>query len=426
LEEYDVKRHLIRSILVFGLVVGVLGMAATAYGQNAGLGVEASGPVAKPRFYGFSFDFTMADQTGLNAVGQNYRNDLAFYFEPTWNFGRMYLSKTPFKNMHLAARFIVTQNLAGVDESNFTGNINAAGPQGTCSNILPSANGGVVDPTMVQYCNPVGADRRTDYGDLWLTLRAPGVYKIPKIEVAINPSIRFIAPTSVQSRFSGLQTAITGFLGLGRSFWKSRIRLGYSLGFTKNFHSQTTTAYKGGNTTAEGATTQGGNPYDGISSGLSNFYSDPTRTGPLGGPNTNFTVMNIISGGVQFHEKVSFDLLYFTINGFAYDQTCQVQVNGVTEDICANGNAVAAASGSTLNRPGKRDSQVLWASLNYSPLDWLTLTLAWINFAPMQNPNSTYRQGIFSADYNSFSSLSLGATVSLDTFAAKYIKEKKN
>lgn len=408
------NKHLIR----LALVLGVLGMASSAYGQSAGLSATTS--AKPPRFYGLSFDFTVADGSGLNAVGQNYRNDLNFYFEPTWNFGRLYLSNIkPLRNMHLAARFIVTQNLAGVDETNRTGTINT-GPQGTCSDV--GIMNGVVDPTTVGYCNPPGADRRTDYSDLWLTLRAPRIYTIPKVDIGINPQIRLIVPTSLQSRNAHLASTLTAFLGFGRAFFKGRLRLGYSFGFQKFFHTQTTQSF--GQTGNASTIAPGGNPWNAVTStGSANFYSDPSRNGQV---NTNFSLMNIVSGGVQIHEKVSFDLLYFTIHGFAYDQSCVIVVNGVPEDICQNGDAVAANSGSRLDRPGLRQSQVLWGSLSYHALDWLTVTLSWINFAPMFNPDSTYRQGIFSADYNAFTTVMLGTTVSIDQFAAKFIKQKQN
>src|SRR5579872_289906 len=42
------------------------------------------------RFNGFSFDLTVGDGTGLNAVGHNYRNEVALYFEPKWNVGQRF------------------------------------------------------------------------------------------------------------------------------------------------------------------------------------------------------------------------------------------------------------------------------------------------------------------------------------------------
>ena len=400
-------------------------LSGTASAQSLGLSAKRGGANQSPRFYGFAFDFTVSDGTGLNNIGENYRNDLSFYFEPTWNYGKMFFRGTRMEGAHIAARFILTQNLAGTDDANFSGNT-AAGPQGTCSNIIPG-QGGVVDPTMVQYCNPPSAQRRVDYSDTWLTFRFPRIYTIPKIGVNVSPSVRFIFPSSAQSQMATMQTSITGFLGLGRPFWGGKVRAGYTFGFNKYFHRETTAQI--GSTATGDASSTGSNPSDGtVGAGISNFYLDPTsgRYGTTGNTNPNFTIQNILSLGVQAHAKVGIDLLYITVNTFGYSQPCDVTVAGYTVNTCASGDAVAQASNSSINRPGRRDSQVLWLAVNYSPLDYLTLTLAWINAAPMYNTNSTYRQGIISTNYDAFTTLSLGATVSIDGVADKIWKRTRN
>src|SRR6185503_6339203 len=142
----------------------------------------------------------------------------------------------------LAARFVVTANLSGTDESAFGGNTHAT-PQGTCSNITPTSNGGVVDPGSVGYCNPATSNRRADYSDFWLTLRAPALYKysIPEYSFAINPSVRGIFPSSMESRYATLIASVTPSLGMSHTFWKGRLHAGFSFGVTKNFHRQSTT-----------------------------------------------------------------------------------------------------------------------------------------------------------------------------------------
>jgi hypothetical protein len=419
LEDQDVNRSygFFKAVL---LLLALVSTAGVARGQGAGLSVSAKGADKPPRFYGFTGEITFADASGLNAVGQNYRNDLTWYFQPRWQIGRMFLRGTRWAGLTLAARFIVTQNLTGVDPANFSGN-GGPSPMGTCGN--PTVNNGVLDPTTVQYCNYEQPARRTDYSDLWLTLAAPRVYTIPKIGFHINPSLRFILPTSVQSRQATTIMSITAFLGTGRSFFNGKWRVGYSFGFNKWFHTHTTGGIE---YRLSQAAAQGGNPWDGSAGAqLSNFMLDPTRGGDFQ-YNTNFTLQNIFSTGVQLHEKVAFDLLYFTGSSQVYGAPCTIQVNGYTIDTCATGDAVAANSGTWLDRPGWRHSQVIWASLDYSPLDWLTLTLAYITFAPMYKPNGTYQQAIISADYNSFTTVQLGATFSIDGIAAKVIKERKN
>jgi hypothetical protein len=415
-----VKRSLV-SVALIGLL-GVLKVASAQTPSSSPLpsaSVEES--VNKVPFYGFGFDFSMGDGTGLNGVGHNYRNDLSFYFEPSWRIGARFIKTGPFKRLVLAGRFSVTRNLSGTDENAFNGNANGSGPQGTCSKLTPSGNGGVIDPTQVGYCNPAANDRRTDYSDLWLTLRVPAIYTIPKIGVNINPSLRFIFPISAESRFSTLELAITPTLGLSKSLWHDRISLSYGLGVTKYFHRDKTAAIDPKTGTAS---TNGGNPYDGIQGvGLSNFYNDPSRAGEGGFNNTSVSVLNSFSAGFVINSKWSADLLYILIHPWAYSTACNVNVGGMEINTCQNGDLVASNSGSSLSHSGqKMPQQVLWASISYQPLDWLGLSLSWINQAPLQKPDGSYRQGIISTDYNAFTTVFLGTAVSVDKLVARVMK----
>jgi len=388
-------------------------------GIKPAAGVEAEKPDQKVPFYGFSFDFTAADGTGLNSVGQNYRNDLAFYFEPTWNVGPRFLKHTWAKTFQIAARFAVTQELSGTDEASFNGNANS-GPHGTCSNV--NITNGMVDPTSVGYCNPPPNDRRADYSDIWLTFRMPRIYTIPKAEITISPSVRLYLPTSLQSRYQTLIMGVAPSLGFGRSFWKDRIKIGYSLGYTKNFHQSTVPVVNPGDPTATGGTA-GSNSYDGaVGTTISNFYLDPSRAGTVGGFNVSQQVTNIFSGSIQITDKLGLDLLYILISPFTYVPDCTITAQGQIVDTCASGNAVAASSGSTLSRGQKGMSQVLWLTLGYQALDWLNVSLAWINWAPTYHPDGPYRQGIISTDYNAFTTLQLGMTVTIDKLAQKFRK----
>jgi hypothetical protein len=409
-----------------GVALSLFSASRPALAQTSGLTVTESKD-EPPRYYGLHFDLSVYDGSGLNSVGHNYRNDLSFYFEPSWDIGKTFpsLRKTRWKGLQLAARFVVTANLSGTDEAAFSGNNNST-PQGTCGNPTISSNGGLLDPGSVSYCNPASATRRADYSDFWLTLRAPSVYKysIPEYSFAINPAIRGVFPTSMESRFATLIAAVTPSIGMTHTFWKGRLHGGFSFGVTKNFHKQSTVTYT--SSTNGTVTTNGGNPYDGaLSSGLSNFYADPSRQASFGGLNTNFALLSIISGGVQFNDKWSFDALYIVSNAYPYSQDCIQQVQGYSVDLCGNGNAVAASSGSALWRPGRRDNQTFWATLNYQPWEWIGFSVAWINSAPMWKPDSTYRQGIISTDYNAYTTVSFGTSISIDHFAEMLEKRNK-
>ena len=58
------------------------------------------------------------------------------------------------------------------------------------------------------------------------------------------------------------------------------------------------------------------------------------------------------------------------------------------------------------------------ASYQFRP--WLGFSLAWITWAPREKPDSSFRQGFISTDYNSFTSVMLSATTSLEEVAKKW------
>ncbi|MGZ3443582.1 MAG: hypothetical protein ACXVDD_28865, partial [Polyangia bacterium] len=410
-------------IVIVGASTGARADGAGAPNTGAVTSVETTANV-KPRFYGFTVDLTTADGSGLNSVGHNYRNDFVWYFEPAWNIGQMYLRGSRWRTLQLQARFSLTANVSGTDEANFSGSSNAS-PAGTCPGTTINDNG-TVDPGSVGYCNPSSNTRRADYSDVWLTLRSPRIYTIPKINVYLNPALRVILPTSVESRFQTLVMSLTPSIALGRTFWRDKLRVGYGFGFTKNFHQYTSsqlTPIAGGP-----ATTAGGNLSDGpYGAGLSNFYLDPSRDGTIGGYNVNYSLSHTISGGIQLSDKWSIDVLYVIIDSFTYDHSCatsNVMANGSPYDTCSAGDRVAANSGASLARPSHRDSQVFWATLGYQPLDWLGLSLAWINWAPLQRLDSSYRQGIISTNYDAFTTIQLAATVTVDKLAARYWRKQ--
>jgi hypothetical protein len=414
-----VNRHLARTALVASIF-----SAATSYAQS-NANSPTAGAVDKKqedvRFGGFGFDFTMSDSMGLNGVGQNYRNELNFYFEPRWDIGKKWMKNTRFRTFGIGVRFSLTQPLTGVDEGYFNGNSNLQDPQGTCGSPQINQNGSL-DPTTVGYCNPQRNDFRTGYSDIWLTIRNPKIYTIPKLEVNINPSFRMFLPVSQESLYQTLQFAIAPSLSLSRSFWKDHINLAFGVSYTKNFHKYTSPQLNPANGGTSGSSI-GGNPYDGImGAGLSNLYIDPTRTGTISGYNVSQSVAYTINGTVNFNDKWSLDALYIIRNAFVYDSSCLSDQSGYTVDLCRSGDAVASSSGTFLNRPGAKDAQILWLSLGYQPTDWVGLSLMWINWAPLKKPDGSFRQGVISTDYNAFTTLSIGATFSLDRIANRIWK----
>lgn len=397
-------------------LAGLLGGARAARAQLANAITGTPSKDEPPRLGGFDLDFTLSDSTGLNAVGQNYRNELSLYFEPRWALGKVLLPNAGrWSKLALSGRFVLTQGLAGTG-AEYYGSEVRSGPQGTCSRIVPSADGGVVDPRQVGYCHPPSADRRLDYSDIWLTAGVPRVVTIPRVNVDVPASLRVILPLSAQSRFQTLRFGLTATSGLVRAFLSDRLRVIYTAGFTKNFHAYTTPglAPEGIGAAETGGATS--SPLAGV--GISNLYGDPSRVGTAGF-NTSFSLSNALSARYSFTERWSADVLYMWVDGFTYGHRCQVDIVGGV-DTCRTGAAVAAASGSEITARGHKRSQVFWVTASYQVRPWLGLSLAWVNWAPRMMPDSSYRQGFISTDYNAFTSVLLSASTSLDQITARW------
>ena len=75
------------AIFIVGASTGAWADGAGAPNTAAVTTIDATANI-KPRFYGFTFDLTTADGSGLNSAGHNYRNDFVWYFEPAWNIGQ--------------------------------------------------------------------------------------------------------------------------------------------------------------------------------------------------------------------------------------------------------------------------------------------------------------------------------------------------
>jgi hypothetical protein len=383
-----------------GLALGAAPRTARAQLANALTGTPTTDE--EPRMGGFDLDLTLSDSSGLNAVGQNYRNELSLYFEPRWSLGRVMMPRSALWNkLSLSARFVVTQALAGTGDESFGSGVRT-GPQGTCSNLVPSSDGAVVDPTQVRRCNPPAAGRRTDYSDLWLTAGVPSLVTIPRAQLDVPASLRLVLPLSAQSRFQTLRFALTGTTGLARAVWSDRVRFNYTLGFTKNFHAYSTPGLDRA-------------PLGGIS----NTYADPSRVG-VGGFNTSFSLANAASAHVTFTERWSGDVLYMWTDGFTYAHRCTIEASGQSVDTCRTGAVVAASSASEITGRGHKRAQVFWVTASYTVAPWLDLSLAWVNWAPRQKPDSSYRQGFISTDYNAFTSVMLSATTSLDKLTGRW------
>lgn len=367
---------------------------------------------APPKHAGFMFDYTVLDSSSLNTV--NYTNQAINYFEPMWAVGKAFLANTPFSHLEIDGRWTLTRTFAGYDPVAVhpTGDLGYA-PR--CSNLAQAGNGNL-DPNSVQRC-PTSADYRWNSGDIWLTVKNPGIYTIPGLDVKVNPSIRFILPTSIESQYATLRLATAATLSLSRSFLDHQLTFMAAFGGTKYFHRYTT---PGAETDApavvDGAVTSNYRSAQ-VSSNSANFYLDPSRASE-GLFNPSFGLSQIVSADYAPAElkKLSFSVLYIWLHSFAYEAAqCNVTVAGRSYDACAAADRVAKVSNG-VGTAGRAvsDLQIFWATVNYQLEPWVGLSLAWINAAPQRKPDNSARQGFFSADYNAFTSVSLGATFSFN------------
>ena len=394
---------------------------AVSNGPASGsIAVASSGPV---RFWGFGLDWSFWDDNTLNTA--SYRNDIANLFLPRWDIGEVAFRGTPFHSLSLGGRFVVTRALTGYDDTGYSGQ-NSGGPITPCSNLTPSANG-TVDVTKVQRCNYGNNPDRTDYSDVLLSLSNPSIATIPKLGININPSITLTLPASAQSQLATLQAGLGFGLGLNRSFLGGKVNLAYVVGFTKYFHRYTTANYSNGSTSNANGSLSTNNPnvdLSQVASNDANFLADPGRDTSVGGYNSSYALRQIFLLSINPTERLGISALYIMSDAWAYpiDSSCLTTLNGQVQDLCAAGQQVAQGSGASIVTNGsahKRGQQIFWLTVGYQLLDWLNVNVAWYTGSLRTFDDGSPRQPFISTNYDAFTSVSLGATITLEKLAAK-------
>lgn len=410
-----VKRLLPLVFVVLGVSAGV-GKTARAQALPPGQEEEVEATVKKrPPFAGLGLEVLAWDATGLWGGGGAYRNSLDLLFIPSWNIGKRYIGRGPFKTLSLSLRFTADFCLAGFDESCFQGDAPPVEQQKPCA-TGPDA----------PRCDFASGPRRVDYSDLTLILANPHIYTIPRALIHIDPSLLLTLPVSAQSRLQTLVMQVIAQVGVSRDFWKDRLGLGYSFGFGKPFYQHNIGQVGGSGSGASNL------PYSNqqVSSGFANFYNDPERAPLLLGINPFLLVRHSFRASLNI-KNFGATVLYIITNT-EYHNFCS---DG--DQACQNSKRLAGLS----DYPWK-DNQLLWLSFNYQVLKWLGINLSYITAAPLwqydygdpSDPSSTavgngqstrhYRQGIWSADANAFTTISLGVGVSVDALAAKFMRKE--
>ncbi len=402
------SRHLV--------VAAALILAPAASRADSPAAAPAPARAGEPdRFHGLSFDYSVYDESGLNAV--NYKNAVTQYFEPGWEVGRAFFAGTRWERLTLAGRFALTRALKSYDPANYA-SFSDGGYAVRCSKLAVAQNG-TVDPTQVRRCQ-YSSDYRWDYGDVRLTLSNPDLISLP-LGIHFDPAVRAIVPVSLESRYATLVTSATALLGFSRAFLGDSLTASYTFGATKHFHRYTTAGESQGGALPDALVTSGYGAAD-VQSTTANFLADPSRLGTLGDLNPSFGFLHYFE--IDYSRgRFNFSALYILIDTFSYAARCGPgQYGGVTTDPCANAGAVArGANGVGAAGRAIRDEQVLWLTAGFQLEDWIALSLSWINWAPLRFADNSYRQPFISTNYDAFTTVNLGFTISATKAAAHFI-----
>jgi hypothetical protein len=406
----------------FVVALFLLGLGARVAHAQAGASVGSGAPTTEvkqegpPRFYGLGLDFALFDGTGLNAV--NYNNSLSMYFVPTWAAGHYFdpMRRTRFSTFTVSLRFALTRPLAGYDDANYS-EYSDNGYAVRCSNLAPSSSG-TVDPNQVRRCQ-YDSNFRWDPGDLWLSFSNPKIYQIPYALIDINPGVRLVFPTSLESRYQTMRLSATALLGASRRLLGDKLKFGYTFGFTKYFHEWTTPGESPDGAPLRDQLVTNGYEFSDIAPNTNSFLADPSRVGTIGGYNPDFGFTHYFTVDYAPTEKWSISLLYLLFDTFAYPAHLNNVGVGVGDTTNVEANCRTVSQGPCGR--GHKDTQVLWITVGYQVTDYLGLSLSWINWAPLRYPDNSYRQGVISTDYNAFTQVNFGATLSIEKLAGKFL-----
>ena len=125
--------------------------------------------------------------------------------------------------------------------------------------------------------------------------------------------------------------------------------------------------------------------------------------------------VNHINYEFQDFKKLGVTAGYVIGSSFSYAGACGlVSYNGVTTDPCANAESVAQ-SGWHQSSGGIdiRDSQTFLLSASYDVTNWASLYLQWVTAGPLRDQANNLYQPFISTNYNAFTNISLGFTVSI-------------
>ena len=341
------------------------------------------------------------DVSGVTGDAESYENQLSFVLSPSLRLGRLWKGSPALAaDLTLSAELSLGVELAGNDGrfrgSQFSGPANTPGG---AESLSINAQGEIVGAPAGQ---EDGTSRRALLSDLWLGLGHDKLYRVPWLGIDLGARLAVLLPTSEASQATGLHAAPGLGISLARSFWGGRLSLGYSLRYSHYFYRYTT----------NDARALGGEV---IINGRPEPVYEPARGTSL---NPNFAVINEFSLGGKIVAGLSAAASYTLINTFTHTLEGAEEAGLPMTDLCADGQAVAAATGGEVaacDERSQRDAHWFRLHLSYQILPQLGITAGLSTYQPVRHEggavSNPFIQTVPTANYTT---VELGLRVEFD------------
>lgn len=363
---------------------------------------------AKPlNLYGLNLTLTLGSYNAITAAGEGNEWFLQYMFRLDWSLGKVLWKKNKvLKGLRAYLSFSVQNELVGTDprfrSSSFSnpgftaGNLENLAIQGQGGYLSESSSGSA--ETQVS-----GTDRRANYSDVSVGVLNSSWYEIPKVKINIDGGLKFVIPTSLQSRSKGLHTYSSIALGLTRTFSlpkKMSISIGYVFTWAHYF-------WKSDVPYVSDKYDEFTDPATGVSG--TDFDHIPTSF------NTHDAIVNgaWVSWSFLKYFTLFADYNHFWMAPYQPDKYCEVDLGGgLTTNACENTYDLRG-----YDRPlpwQTRNFQAVSFRLMYKPLPYLYINAGIMTEAPERKPNSsTYQQPFLVTNYNRYSMFFI--TMSINT-----------
>jgi hypothetical protein len=393
-------------------IIALVSAASTARAES----VQAS-TSRSPAWYGLSPTVALTDQSGVNFEPESYQDTLTAGFGVRWAMGKMVAPASFFDPLTATLSMDVTGEITGYGEDFRTNGGEGGGGQ-------PSTLGGTVpeyEPVSSECqrlineggdvpsdCYPrdiSGAPKRLNYSDLSLTLAHGKLATLPG-EVDLSGNVRAVFPTSLASRNNELYLRTSYGLGLSRAFLHDKLGVSYGVSFAKNFYRYETRTVAA----TEDPLEFNGARVDGAANDAENVKA-----------NTSFSVTNSLGLSYGLPHDLLASTSYALTDNWSYDLSneCVIEnpTTGLPVDVCQDTNEVSA--GAALEGRALKANQVFSLGLRWAARDWVSLALAMTTSSPVRKPDSSdFNNPFFHGDRNGYTSVSLGATFTLDKLYA--------